>query len=404
MALFGTNRIWQNNTFGSDRNAWQPLTPSRTLSDANDVITTIAAATDANGPLWAGSRFGEVQFSTGGSSAFVLRNAGLPPSVVVTRIITVTPDGRNAYVSFGGYLGLPSKHVFRTTDAGVTWTNVSSNLPDVPILDIKVDPTDPTDIFLGSDVGVFRSTNGGATWTTFNAGLPNVPVYGLAFHPVTNDLWAATYGRGMWRVTNLVSAGPVPNFSFSPPSPLAGQSVQFTDTSTGGPTSWSWDFGDGFGSTAQNPTHAFATAGAFPVALTVANGGGSNTATKTVTVSSAGPSSCVEDATTMCLMAGRYRVRSHWKNQYAGGALSTLSKAKLTDVTGAFWFADSNTYEYLLRVQMGNNGRAWIAIPTFTDVEFWIDVTDTQTGQSKEYWSHKGNQTLIYDPSFFVFP
>jgi hypothetical protein len=37
-------------------------------------------------------------------------------------------------------------------------------------------------------------------------------------------------------------------------------------------------------------------------------------------------------------------------------------------------------------------------------VEFWIDVTDTRTGQSKEYHSGPGNQTLIYDPFFFVFP
>jgi hypothetical protein len=82
-----------------------------------------------------------------------------------------------------------------------------------------------------------------------------------------------------------------------------------------------------------------------------------------------------------------------------------LSKAKLTDVTGAFWIADSSTYEYLLRIMTGtNNGRAWIAIPTFTDVEFWIDVTDTRTGQSKEYHSPAGNQTLLYDPTFFVFP
>ena len=107
----------------------------------------------------------------------------------------------------------------------------------------------------------------------------------------------------------------------------------------------------------------------------------------------------------MCLVAGRYRVRSHWKNQYGGGAVSTLSKAKLTDVTGAFWIANSSTYEYLIRFNSAtNNGRIWVAIPTFTDVEFWIDVTDTRTGQSKEYHSLPGNQTLIYDPFFFVFP
>jgi PKD repeat protein len=188
-------------------------------------------------------------------------------------------------------------------------------------------------------------------------------------------------------------------------SPKAGQMIQFTDTSTGSPTLWSWDFGDGFSSTLQSPTHAFATAGAFVVTLTVSNGGGSNTTAKTVTVASAGASSCVEDAATMCLLGGRYRIASHWRNQYVGGAVSTLSKATLTDVTGAFWLFDPATYEYLIRINTAtNNGRAWIAIPTFTDVEFWIDVTDTVTGQSKEYHSAPGNRTLVYDPYFFVFP
>jgi pseudomonalisin len=202
-----------------------------------------------------------------------------------------------------------------------------------------------------------------------------------------------------------VASGPAANFTFTPPSPSAGQTVQFTDTSTGGPTSWSWDFGDGFGSTSQSPTHVFATAGAFPVTLAVTNGGGSNSTTKNVTVTSAGASSCVEDATTMCLVGGRYRVTSHWKNQYAGGAVSTLSKAKLTDFTGALWIADASTYEYLIRFNTAtNNGRIWIAIPTFTDVEFWISVTDTRTGQSLEYHSPAGNRTLLYDPTTFVYP
>lgn len=116
-------------------------------------------------------------------------------------------------------------------------------------------------------------------------------------------------------------------------------------------------------------------------------------------------SSCAEDAYTMCLVNGRYRVTSHWRNQYSGGTTATLSKVKLTDFTGAFWIADASTYEYLIRFNTStNNGRIWISIPTFTDVEFWIDVTDTIGGQSKTYHSGPGNQTLIYDPTYFVYP
>ena len=107
----------------------------------------------------------------------------------------------------------------------------------------------------------------------------------------------------------------------------------------------------------------------------------------------------------MCLIGGRYRVTSIWKNQYAGGTISTLHKATLTAATGAFWLSDSNTYEYLIRINTAtDNGRAWVTILTFTQVEFWVDVTDTKSGQSKEYHSNPGNTTLIYDPTFFVYP
>ncbi|HEY3350052.1 MAG TPA: hypothetical protein VGM13_09785 [Thermoanaerobaculia bacterium] len=116
-------------------------------------------------------------------------------------------------------------------------------------------------------------------------------------------------------------------------------------------------------------------------------------------------STCIEDANTMCLVAGRYRVTSYWQNQYAGGAQSVLFKSKLTDTTGAFWIANASTYEYLIRFNTAtDNGRAWIAIPTFTDVEFFINVTDTVNGQSKQYHSAPGNRTLLYDPYYFVYP
>jgi hypothetical protein len=122
-------------------------------------------------------------------------------------------------------------------------------------------------------------------------------------------------------------------------------------------------------------------------------------------LASASNASCVEDAYTMCLVGGRYKVTSHWRNQYAGGATANLAKAKLTDTTGAFWIADANTYEYMIRFNtVTNNGRAWISIPMFTDVEFYVAVTDTVNGQYKEYHSPAYNRTLIYDPLTFVFP
>jgi PKD repeat protein len=76
-------------------------------------------------------------------------------------------------------------------------------------------------------------------------------------------------------------------FVFSPSSPEAGEAVQFTDTSAGGPTSWSWTFGDGGTSTLQNPVHPFAAAGTYTVTLTVTKSGDSSQTSHVVEVAAA---------------------------------------------------------------------------------------------------------------------
>lgn len=83
------------------------------------------------------------------------------------------------------------------------------------------------------------------------------------------------------------TTAPVASFTASPTSGTAPLNVAFTDTSTGSPTSWAWDFGDGGTSTAQNPSHSYAAAGTYTAKLTATNSAGSSSATKTITVSTA---------------------------------------------------------------------------------------------------------------------
>jgi len=70
---------------------------------------------------------------------------------------------------------------------------------------------------------------------------------------------------------------PTANFAASPISGNPTLGVYFTDISTGSPTSWSWNFGDGQTSTMQNPFHAYSTAGTYTITMTVSNDAGSNT-------------------------------------------------------------------------------------------------------------------------------
>jgi PKD repeat protein len=92
-------------------------------------------------------------------------------------------------------------------------------------------------------------------------------------------------------VTVPAPAGsPVPDFTANVTEGTAPLKVQFTDLSTGSPTSWSWDFGDGTGSTDQNPVHTYTTAGTYTVNLTAINDGGSNSEIKTDYISVSGSS------------------------------------------------------------------------------------------------------------------
>lgn len=77
--------------------------------------------------------------------------------------------------------------------------------------------------------------------------------------------------------------GPNAAFASGNGSPCNGD-IQFTDQSTQVPQSWSWDFGDGNGSTMQNPTHTYAASGTYTVTLIVTNTLGTDTATQMVTV------------------------------------------------------------------------------------------------------------------------
>lgn len=84
-----------------------------------------------------------------------------------------------------------------------------------------------------------------------------------------------------------VAVAPAANFLVPSGTIITDQPVQFTDASTGNPTSWSWNFGDGETDAFQNPTHAFAAAGSFTVTLTAGNSTGSSNTSRVVTVSNA---------------------------------------------------------------------------------------------------------------------
>lgn len=98
--------------------------------------------------------------------------------------------------------------VFKSVDAGATWTNVSGNLPNIPVSAIVFQNGTLNGIYVGTDGGVFYKDDTMPAWDLFSDGLPNVEVTDLEIDYTNQMLYASTYGRGVWK-TELNGAVPV---------------------------------------------------------------------------------------------------------------------------------------------------------------------------------------------------
>jgi photosystem II stability/assembly factor-like uncharacterized protein len=182
-------------------------------------ITTLAIAPSNASYFYAGTDDGRVWRSKIGGVSWAEITTGLP----LRWVTRVSPDPVNPeviYVTLSGYNQDDfAAHVYRSTNAGDTWTAIDGNLPDVPANDLLVDPLDGNRLYLATDIGVFTTRDLGVTWYPLGVGLPLVPVADLSLHAASRTLVAATHGRSQWKLdlTQLpVAVGEPP-----PPSRIA---------------------------------------------------------------------------------------------------------------------------------------------------------------------------------------
>ena len=90
--------------------------------------------------------------------------------------------------------------VFRSDDAGASWTDCTAGLPPIPINSVVVDPANYLRVWVSADVGVYESLDLGASWSPFSAGLPNAMAVDLLFHKQDRILFCGTRNRGVWAI------------------------------------------------------------------------------------------------------------------------------------------------------------------------------------------------------------
>ena len=201
---FGTWRLFISTNRG---NSWNAPAGMTDLTNGDpDVLSAIGVARSNINTIYVGSSGGAVQVSTNEGVTWTDITTGLP-NRSITGITVSRTDPATAFVTVSGF---GSGHVFKTTNTGGAWTDISGNLPNIPTNCLLVDPQNANTIYVGTDIGVFISTTGGNTWASFNNGLPPVVVTKLVASG--NTIQAGTYGRGGFQLNDV---GTLPTVQFN---------------------------------------------------------------------------------------------------------------------------------------------------------------------------------------------
>ncbi len=191
---FGTYRVWKTTNKG---NSWTAVSGDLTKGDDGSTFHTISTIDISNvNPqiVIAGSDDGKVHISPDGGGDWFDITAGLPDRWI-TRVMTDEFDENTIYVTCSGFRwDERTPHVLKSTNLGTDWTDITSNLPDMPVNCIAQDPQFQGRLFVGTDTGIFYSLDDGAFWLNMNNGMPNVPMTGLEVHQPSRTLLAGTYG------------------------------------------------------------------------------------------------------------------------------------------------------------------------------------------------------------------
>jgi hypothetical protein len=197
------------------------LTRDVSSAETHATIITISESPLMPGLMWAGTDDGNVQLTRdGGRTWSNVRSAipggraqrgtgrsggGVPAGTWVSRVAASHFAPGTAYVSFDGHRKDDFRpYIYKTTDYGQSWTDVTGNLPqDEPVYVITEDLKNPNLLFAGTEFGAYATVDGGVSWHRINNNLPTVAVHDLIVHPRDGDLIAATHGRSIWILDDI---------------------------------------------------------------------------------------------------------------------------------------------------------------------------------------------------------
>ena len=183
------------------------LTRDVTSAETHCTVVTLAESPVQPGVIWAGTDDGNLQITRddGVQWTDVRKNvSGVPAGLWISRVEPSHHDVSTCFVAFDGHRSDVFKpFVFKTSDFGKTWEDITSDLPGGHCTYVIREDTINKDLlFVGTEFAVFVSLNGGHNWIPMMNDLPTVAVHDLLIHP-SGDLIAGTHGRGAWILDDI---------------------------------------------------------------------------------------------------------------------------------------------------------------------------------------------------------
>jgi photosystem II stability/assembly factor-like uncharacterized protein len=212
----GGNHVFRSVNRGE---VWEIISGDLTLgkpgpdSSMGHTITTLAESPLKYGLLFAGTDDGRILMTRDGGHNWTNLSAnlsGIPAARCISRIECSHFAEGTAYVTIDRHRNDDRKpYLFKTTDFGATWHNLTNNLPaSGSVHVVREDPRNNDLLYVGTEFGLFLSLDAGSTWHR-HSGLPTVAVYDLVVHPRDRELVIATHGRGIW----ILNVAPLQEFT-----------------------------------------------------------------------------------------------------------------------------------------------------------------------------------------------
>ncbi|MFQ5551044.1 MAG: hypothetical protein ACE5FJ_07400, partial [Gemmatimonadales bacterium] len=186
--------------------SWDRISPDLTnnnLDELGDIsyqtIFSIAESPFRFGLIYVGTDDGRLHRTDDGGTTWTELGMDLPRHKFVTGIVASKYDEATVYLSMNGKRDDDfAAYLWKSTDYGQTWEDLSNNIPCGPINVVREDPHNENVLYVGTDLGAYVSIDGGQYWHVLANNLPTTFVHDIIIHPRDDIMVAATHGRGMF--------------------------------------------------------------------------------------------------------------------------------------------------------------------------------------------------------------